>query len=96
MSWTLTAANKDRSRRAFEKLADEGYTTIKWEMSMSPCPVCRELNNKSFDIGDFISGLSYDAPVFEHSHVNCNCAMIVLGPGLEKKRVDWEGNIETI
>jgi len=93
MNWLRIGAETDESLSVLERLLDAGYTNVKWIVSSEPCAICRDLEDKEWDLKDFISGLDHEAPVFEHGHVNDRCELEVSGPDLETIRVNFEGII---
>jgi len=83
---------QDESRPVLEQLMNEGYDTVTWDSSNSKHSVCRELNNQQWNLQDFLSGLQYDAPIFEKTHPgDVNCFLIVTGPNLPLVNVNSYG-----
>ena len=69
------AAYQDMSMDQLQPLLDDGYDLVVWQSSYSPCPTCQALEGATWSLAEFISGLTHNAPMFEHSHVNCSCTL---------------------
>jgi len=87
----ITAANKDDSLIVLQELLNSGYTEVTWVYDGFKCPKCRSLDGKKWKLADFIKNLQYEAPIFEKSHVNCGCKLIVKKVNGETAVVDWTG-----
>jgi len=70
-------AKQDVSLARLETLLNEGYVNVTWQKSASPDEVCRLLHGQRWKLAEFISGLEHEAPIFEVSHVNCRCTVVV-------------------
>lgn len=82
----------DHSRPVLEKLLEEGYDTTMWRTSPTAQDgKCKSLDGQQWRLEDFLAGLQHDAPVYERSHVQCTCHVVVTGPGKPEVRVNWEG-----
>lgn len=78
----------DMSKVTLEMLRNEGYEIVTWESSPTSLDMaCAMLDGEQWNIDDFISGLSYNAPIFEKSHVGCKCRLIVSGKNLKDEIV---------
>ena len=84
-------ANQDESLDKLKSLLKQGYSKVKWQCTEPYCDKCRDLDEEEWTLVKFIDDLDYDAPIFEHSHVNCDCEIIVSGKGLPDITLDWEG-----
>jgi hypothetical protein len=82
------AADIDMSRSTLEDLMEQGYNLVTWRTSPGACNKCRKLNNKKWYAKDFILQLLHDAPIYERSHVNCRCELLVTGPKLPPISID--------
>ena len=72
---------QDESRTVLESLRNSGYQTVEWDASNSSHDVCLALHKYTWTIDEFLTGLSYDAPVFERTHPgDRSCFLIVYGP----------------
>ena len=89
----VEAANQDQTLPVLQDLLKAGYTLVTWQSSRGVKDVCRTLNRRRWNLKDFIRGLSHDAPIFEKSHVNCRCSILVTGPKKEKIILDYRGAI---
>ena len=74
------AAQQDNSLGQLTDLMNQGFTTCVWQKSWAPCPKCVGLHGSTYNIQYFISGLAHGAPIFEKSHVNCRCVILVQNP----------------
>jgi len=69
---------KDLSRPVLQALMSKGYDTVQWDSGASVHDVCVALHGQRWDLNQFLSGLSHDAPLFERSHPgDKNCSVIV-------------------
>jgi hypothetical protein len=84
-------AKKDRSLDYLKRLLKKGFNKVKWVYPDSGCKKCKRLNGKKWDLEEFIEGLEYKAPIFEHSHVNCNCYLEVSNDDGEVLELNWKG-----
>jgi hypothetical protein len=85
--------NTDISLDYLRELLNEGFNKVKWVYSGSGCDICRSLNNQEWTLEEFIYDLHHEAPIFEHSHVNCNCYIEVSNNEGEIIKVNWNGLI---
>jgi len=85
---------QDLSLPIFQNLLQMGYDFLIWHLNESEhtmIDICDELDGQEFNLDEFISGLQYSAPIFEKSHVGCNCWMEVrsrTNPDLAPVRVE--------
>lgn len=88
----VALARTDMSLGPLNDLATRGYIDVEWKtVSPIPCQTCQDLEMQRWELTMFLSGLAHSAPVFEHSHVNCYCTVIIRGPGLPDVVVNSEG-----
>lgn len=86
---------QDMTRPILEDLLDNGYQIVQWNSNGSKHSTCLDLNRQQWDIHDFISGLSHDAPMFEKSHPGCSsCSVTVSGEGLPTIELDSYGDMD--
>jgi hypothetical protein len=78
----IVGARQDESADQLLELKGLGYTTVTWNASDAKDDECRRLDRQSWTIDQFLEGLVHNAPKFEKSHVDCNCKLVVSGPGL--------------
>lgn len=84
---------QDVTRPILEDFINDGYQVVQWNSNNSTHSSCRDLNRQQWDIQDFISGLSHDAPMFEKSHPGCSsCSVTVSGEGLPPVELDSFGD----
>lgn len=87
----INAANQDMSLSVLQELLDNGFDSVEW-VSEDGCNTCSNLNGTKYSLADFISNLQYAAPIFEHSHVNCKCYLIIRNTTTgEEQKVNFEG-----
>ena len=90
----VALARTDVSLGSLNQLLSQGYTVVEWQTtSPVPCRICEDLARQQWELAMFLSGLAHEAPIFEHSHVNCYCTVRVRGEGLPEMTVDSYGNI---
>lgn len=87
------AVRQDQSLPVLQDLLSNGYDSVKWISSITLCQNCQNLNGTTWQLSDFISGLSFNAPIFEKSHPNCQCSIEVTGPGKDLIVLDYRGII---
>jgi hypothetical protein len=86
---------QDATRPVLEDLRDQGYSVVTWDSGNSTHGECRDLNRQTWELDNFLSGLEYDAPLFERSHPGDeNCTLIVSGANLPDVRVDSYGDTD--
>ena len=85
------AVEIDTSMSDLESLLEQEYDTVTWRQSANPCQKCKDLNNQTWDLKDFIEEIEYNAPLFSHSHPNCICSIRISGDNLEDVEVDFNG-----
>ena len=86
---------QDLTRPILEDFINDGYQVVQWNSNNSTHSTCRDLNRQQWDINDFISGLSHDAPMFEKSHPGCSsCSVTVSGEGLPPIELDSFGDTD--
>lgn len=79
----VLGAPKDVSLPILNDLLGQGYTDTRWRTSASATDApCISKNGDTQDLGSFVSGLLYEAPIFEKTHVGCKCGVQVTGPDL--------------
>jgi len=84
----IMAAPKDVSLPILQEMMNEGYTDTLWRTSAGATDApCIAKNGDQEALDDFISGLMYEAPIFEKTHVGCQCGVEVIGDGLETRFV---------
>jgi len=81
------AGIQDESEGQLRDLMARGYTDVMWNKSWDPCPHCINLHGRRWRLIDFVANLRFSAPVFEKSHPNCRCSVIVSGPNLSDEEV---------
>lgn len=64
------AVRPDVSAGYLSRFKGQGYTQVYFEANIAADPDCGYLNGNVYDIDTL---LSYDAPLFRTSHVNCRC-----------------------
>ena len=85
---TILAAPKDVSLPILQEMMAEGYDNTQWRTSAGAVDgPCIAKNGDQEDLDSFISGLMHDAPIFEKTHVGCQCGVEVLGPDLPTRFV---------
>jgi hypothetical protein len=93
MEKRIDGAEQDVSLKDLNDLLANGFDEVEWvwESRDRTCK-CSELNGLKWTLSDFITNLRHDAPIFEHSHVNCHCHIIVrnLTTG-EEQKVNFSG-----
>lgn len=88
----VAVARTDMSLPILNDLASQGYTVVEWKTtSPVPCSICEDLERQQWELTMFLLGLAHNAPVFEHSHVNCYCTVILRGEGLPEVIINSEG-----
>jgi len=88
---------QDMSRPLLEKLQTDGYELCIWNSGQSEHSICLKLHDQQWNLADFLSGLSHDAPIFEKSHPgDISCGVIVRGPDLPDVFVDSFGNLSEL
>lgn len=86
---------QDVTRPIIEDFINDGYQTVQWNSDGSRCSLCRDLNRQQWEISDFISGLSHDAPMFEKSHPGCSsCSVTISGDGVPPVELDSYGDTD--
>jgi hypothetical protein len=79
----VLGAPKDVSLPILEGLLGQGYDNTRWRTSAGATDgPCLAKNGDEEPLSDFVSGLMYDAPFFEKTHVGCKCGVEVTGPAL--------------
>jgi len=84
-------ANTDDSLRYLSSLLRKGFNKVTWRTTEPYCDTCSDLDGEEWSLKDFISDLEHKAPIFEHSHVNCDCELVVSNEDGEEVIVNWEG-----
>jgi hypothetical protein len=88
----IDAANQDMSLSVLQELLDNGFDEVEWVGNEYECAQCQNLNGTKYSLADFISNLQHAAPIFEKSHVNCRCYLIVRNTITgEEQKVNFEG-----
>jgi len=96
---SLLGAPQDVSLQTFEELQGQGYDKVDWHTSPSakdaPCLV---VGGESWPMDEFLmgpggGGLQHAAPMYERTHVGCNCTVVVSGPGLSDVVVNAFGKV---
>lgn len=88
---------QDDSETILRRLLKQGYHTVTWISSDSDYAKvdgCNALNNKQWALSDFLLGLEHEAPIFEKSHVQCQCRIRVTGDQVENLQsvvLDYRG-----
>ena len=82
---------QEKSLIYLKRLLKKGFDKVKWVYSESGCSKCSSLHGKKWDLEDFIDGLEHNAPIFEHSHPNCDCYLEVSNDDGEVLEVNWKG-----
>lgn len=76
---------QDESLHSLQDLLNQGYNQVLWHAENSHCSKCQPLNGQTWTLSDFLSGLSHNAPIFEHSHVgDRSCYITISGPELQE------------
>jgi DNA-binding transcriptional ArsR family regulator len=89
----VVAQNVDETLSVLKDLLREGYDTVTFLANPRACNICRRLDGESRSLRRHLAGLRYDAPLFEWSHVNCSCSLLVTGEGLEDVEIIYDGTI---
>ena len=88
----IEAVNTDMSLQTLQELLDNGFDEVKWVGNEDECQQCQYLNGTKWTLEEFLSNLRHEAPIFEKSHVNCRCYLIVRNTITgEEQNVNWEG-----
>ncbi len=68
---------QDDSLGELSNLLQVGYDTVQWILNETHkiYDICDELNNYTWSLEEFISGLQHNAPIFEKSHPGCKCLL---------------------
>ena len=77
------------STNALESLLEEGYTTVVFEAHPLACELCKDMDQETWELADFLSNLEHDATSFEHTHVNALSDIRVSGEGLPDILLDY-------
>lgn len=94
-NFVKNAAKEDLTLPVLDSLINEGYEVVQWDAGNSTHSKCLDLHGQQWPLVDFISGLSYSAPMAEKSHPNdANCKLIVSGVEVPTVSVDYSGNVE--
>ena len=88
----IKGANTDMSLPSLQELLNNGFDEVEWVGNESECYQCQSLEGTKWSLEEFISNLRYEAPIFEKSHVNCKCYLIVRNTITgEEQTVNFEG-----
>lgn len=88
----IHAANIDMSLAPLQELLYNGFDEVEWVGNEDECQQCQHLNGNKWTLEEFLSNLRYEAPIFEKSHVNCRCYLIVRNTITgDEQKVNWEG-----
>lgn len=88
----IDAASQDRSLPILNQLLSEGFDEVEWKWNGQHTDICFDLDGQKWPLKEFISNLRHRAPIFEKSHVNCLCKLIVRNTVTgEEKEVDYMG-----
>jgi hypothetical protein len=88
----LLAAPQDVSLPILRKLLRKGYDLVTWRSNPGATDdVCIGRDGDEWTLGAFVSGLRHRAPIFERTHVGCNCKVEVSGPSLPSVIIDAFG-----
>lgn len=70
---------QDMSTQVLMNAVQAGYTHAIWNLhELHPeIDVCDTLHGKVFKLEDLVLGLKHNAPIFEQSHPNCICWLLV-------------------
>ena len=76
---------QDDSSPKLRSALRNGYTQARWILNPDyhaekDDGICEALANNVFSIEELLTGLNYDAPIFETSHVGCLCSLEVSNP----------------
>ena len=84
----ILAAPKDVSLPILLEMQAEKYTDTLWRTSAGATDApCIAKNGDQEALDAFVSGLMYEAPIFEKTHVGCQCGVEVIGEGLPTRFV---------
>lgn len=88
--------HQDESLPTFEELLEQGYNRATFVAHPNACNFCKRLNGKTWNLNRFIQGLSHEAPIFEHAHVNSFSKIKVwdVNDELDPVYIDYTGEIE--
>lgn len=90
----IEAVNQDESLPILEEMLNNGFDQVVWVSDNSDCRTCRNMNDQTWSLDEFIQGLRHQAPIFEKSHVGCLCKVKVLNSQTgEEQFVNYEGLI---
>jgi len=81
------AGIQDDSEGYLRDLMAQGYTFCQWAKGPTACSHCVMLHGRRWRLVDFVANLRFSAPIFERSHCNCKCSIIVSGPGQVDEQV---------
>ena len=88
----IKGAETDESLPYLQELLEQGFNEVQWVWNENYPDVCQTLDGDTWELEDFISNLYYDAPIFEKSHVNCTCYLIVRNTSTgEEVKVNYQG-----
>jgi hypothetical protein len=88
---------QDETRRELQRLMTDGYTTLTWIAGNQACQKCKDAAMDYVDVSieDFISGLEFNAPMFEKTHVDCkSCHLLIKGDDVPMIRLYPNGSVE--
>jgi len=80
MPWIRISAEQDTSLDTFVELYNNKYKRVRFEALPDACPVCQQLNGKTWYLRTFINTTRHSAPIFSHVHVNARSPMVVFDP----------------
>jgi hypothetical protein len=83
------AVRPDISAGELSRWKGMGYTQVYFKANLAADPDCSYLNGNVYDIDTL---LTYDAPLFRTSHVNCRCEFVPLeSSNTSKKQTSTQG-----
>ena len=88
----ILSANQDQTLDKLKDLLSKGFNKVTWRTTEPYCRICQDLDEKEWSLKDFIHDLDHDAPIFEHSHVNCDCEIVVSNNDGDEIVLNWEGD----
>jgi len=93
----IIAAETDMSLYELQNALDDGFDTVEWIWDEFDYDICYDLDKQTWSLEDFIADLNYEAPIFEKSHVNCQCSIRVSNSKTgEIKIVNYTGIISDV
>lgn len=91
----LAEVRQDISLPILEDLKNRGFNKVIWHTSDTDYAmndICSTMNNKEWELEEFIYETHHDAPIFSKSHVQCMCEIeCINSQSGESIRVNYNG-----